>query len=81
LINVLEKGKAQRLPFSADLFDYGTNQAPKGLSPDTGFAGFRLLYPVLQDGAYEEFVVFLGASYFRAQALSANYVYKCGRTR
>ncbi len=66
-INVLEEGKAQRLPFSVDLFDYGKNRVPKGLSPDTGFAGFRLLYPVLQDGVYEEFVAFLGASYFRAQ--------------
>jgi periplasmic glucans biosynthesis protein len=69
LINVLEKGKAQRLPFSVDLFDYGKSQVPKDLSPDTGFAGFRLLYPVLQDGVYDEFVAFLGASYFRAQGL------------
>ena len=69
-INVLEEGKAQRVPFSTDLFDYGENRVPKGLSPDTGFAGFRLLYPVLQDGVYEEFVAFLGASYFRAQGLS-----------
>ncbi|MDQ3776426.1 MAG: glucan biosynthesis protein [Pseudomonadota bacterium] len=68
-INVLEEGKAQRVPFSTDLFDYGENRVPKGLSPDTGFAGFRLLYPVLQDGVYEEFVAFLGASYFRAQGL------------
>ncbi|MGH8591984.1 MAG: glucan biosynthesis protein, partial [Gammaproteobacteria bacterium] len=66
-INVLEEGKAQRVPFSVDLFDYGKNRVPKGLPPDTGFAGFRLLYPVLQDGIYEEFVAFLGASYFRAQ--------------
>jgi glucans biosynthesis protein len=69
LINILEKGKAQRLPFSVDLFDYGKSQVPKDLSPDTGFAGFRLLYPVLQDGVYDEFVAFLGASYFRAQGL------------
>ncbi len=69
-INVVEEGKVQRVPFSTDLFDYGENRAPKGLSPDTGFAGFRLLYPVLRDGVYEEFVAFLGASYFRAQGLS-----------
>jgi glucan biosynthesis protein len=43
-------------------------RVPKGLSPDTGFAGFRLWYPVLKDGVYEEFVAFLGASYFRAKA-------------
>jgi glucan biosynthesis protein len=41
----------------------------EGLSPDTGFAGFRPWYPVLQDGVYEEFVAYLGASYFRAQGL------------
>jgi glucan biosynthesis protein len=44
-------------------------RVPKGLSPDTGFAGFRPWYPVLQDGVYEEFVAYLGASYFRAQGL------------
>ena len=69
-INVVEEGKAQRVPFSTDLFDYGENRVPKSLSPDTGFGGFRLWYPVLQDGVYEEFVAFLGASYFRAQGLS-----------
>jgi hypothetical protein len=42
-------------------------RVPKGLSPDTGFAGFRLWYPVLKDGVYEEFVAFLGASYLRGQ--------------
>jgi glucan biosynthesis protein len=33
LINVLEKGKAQRLPFSVDLFDYGENRFRRASRP------------------------------------------------
>ena len=42
-------------------------RVPKGLSSDTGFAGFRLWYPVLQDGVYGEFVAFLGRELFQGQ--------------
>jgi glucans biosynthesis protein len=33
LINVLEKGKAQRLPFSVDLFDHGENRFRRASRP------------------------------------------------
>ena len=57
-------GQATPVPYSPDLFDYAD---PSVRVPDTlGFAGFRVHAPINEPGAFDEFVVFLGASYFRA---------------
>jgi glucans biosynthesis protein len=65
-INVVENGEVKPVAYSNDYFDYGHNKVPADLPADLGFAGFRLLYPLHQDGRYDEVAVFLGASYFRA---------------
>ena len=59
-------GKAERVPYSPDQFDYP--DASLRVTDDLGFAGFRVHTPLNSPGAYEEFCVFLGASYFRAVA-------------
>ncbi|GED21650.1 glucan biosynthesis protein [Halomonas halmophila] len=60
-------GESRPLPFDASRFRYDgevTHLADKNFS-DLGHAGFRLHYP-LNSGEYrDEFMVFLGASYFR----------------
>jgi glucans biosynthesis protein len=48
--------------------DYFTSRKLDGavLAPDAGFAGFRIHAPLNDPAWYDEFAVFLGASYFRA---------------
>lgn len=73
-LNVVSDGKAERLPFSADFFEYGDlefAEKVKALSMD--FAGFRAHFPLNTPEYKDEFVVFLGASYFRAVAKDAQY--------
>ena len=59
-IHEVSPGGIRRVPFSPDLFTYGTNRLQ--LPPDLDFAGFRIVQP--QEG-FGEVAVFLGASYFR----------------
>ena len=59
-------GQPKDIPFSKDLFDYGTLKVPAGVKYPDGFAGFRLIAPDALTGKRFEFLVFMGASYFRA---------------
>ena len=56
-----------RLPFDSAMFKYdGIAQALAGLTDEkSGFAGFRVHYPIKNNEYKDEFAVFLGASYFR----------------
>jgi glucans biosynthesis protein len=59
-------GRATAVPYSPDLFDYDN---PKLKVPgDLGFSGLRILNPINRPDVFDEFCVFLGASYFRAVA-------------
>ena len=63
-INEVRDGEAAAVPYAPDLFDYAD---PSVRVPDAlGFAGFRVHAAINQPGAFDEFLVFLGASYFRA---------------
>jgi glucans biosynthesis protein len=59
-------GQPKDVPFTKDLFDYGELKVPNGTKYPDGFAGFRLLAPDSLTGKRFEFLVFMGASYFRA---------------
>lgn len=59
-------GQPKDVPFTKDLFDYGNVKVPDGAKYPDGFAGFRLLAPESLLGRRFEFMVFMGASYFRA---------------
>ncbi len=72
-VSIVENGRASRIPFSPTLFAYGDQVPALGDLDGVGFAGFRGRYPINAPGAYQEFVIFLGASYFRA--LARNQVY------
>jgi periplasmic glucans biosynthesis protein len=66
-INILEAdGVSIPLEFSKAFFDYEEIGFTKEVPDDLGFAGFRLHYPLNRDDYHDEFLVFLGASYFRA---------------
>ena len=60
----LQDGKARRIPYSPDLFTYGSSGVKgRDLPTDLGFAGFRLRYHTDWN---RDLAAFLGASYFRA---------------
>ncbi len=67
-IAVVENGSARVIPFERDRFTFGP------LTPDLpdpgarGYSGFRLHTPINRPDYADEFVVFHGATYFRAVA-------------
>lgn len=63
----VSNGRAQLIPYSPSLFDFGKTKPPPENS-NIGFAGFRLHAPINRPDYYDEVGVFLGASYFRAIA-------------
>lgn len=73
------RGPARPIPYETRLFDLGRRLAGQSFAPDLGFAGFRLHYafpdmPAWRPkGFQEEFLVFLGASYFRLRAAHQEY--------
>jgi glucans biosynthesis protein len=72
-INVVESDEIRPIPFSRDLFHYGMNEFKEKVPEDLGFAGFRLHYPINTSKYFDEVVVFLGASYFRAVASNEHF--------
>jgi glucans biosynthesis protein len=65
-IYTLNSDGAQEYPYQATNFNFGKNTFPTDFPPDTGYAGFRIHYPLNSDKYLDEAAVFLGASYFRA---------------
>lgn len=55
----------QPIRFTSDFFDYGQLRIAKQIPADTGYAGFRVLFPVNSPDKMDEIGSFLGASYFR----------------
>lgn len=66
-INEFTETHVQEIRFSSDFYDYGGVEPPSGrLARRLGYVGFRVRYPINNADVYDEFAVFLGASYFRA---------------
>lgn len=62
----IDGGQPSFIPFNRDLFNYGELKLPEAATYPTGYSGMRLLAPdTLLDKRFE-FMVFQGASYFRA---------------
>jgi glucans biosynthesis protein len=72
-INVVDGRKIREIPFSPDLFNYGMNNFGSKVPQKFGFAGFRVHYPLNRKDYYDEVIVFLGASYFRAVGKGQKY--------
>jgi len=73
VIREVVNGKVQRIPFKLDNFSFGDLKVPTDLPDNLGYAGFRLLAPLNTPPYYNEFISFLGASYFRAVGKDAVY--------
>lgn len=64
-INTIRDGIATPIPYAAAMFDYGRTKFDQKLPVNTGFAGFRLHFPVNDPRVYDEVCSFIGASYYR----------------
>ena len=63
----IKDGQPGDVHFSKDFFKYGDLVVPESVKYPDGFAGFRVIAPdSLTPGRRLEFLVFMGASYFRA---------------
>ncbi|MDB6017396.1 MAG: glucan biosynthesis protein [Pedosphaera sp.] len=64
-INEFSYTYVQPVRFVQEFFDYGKLHIKKQIPANTGYAGFRVLYPLNQTDKQDELGAFLGASYFR----------------
>jgi len=65
-INLIEAGQVRAYPFTAGLFSSQTRLIAQKAAAIDGFAGFKVLYAINKTERLDEFLSFLGASYFRA---------------
>lgn len=65
-INVVDAEGVHPVGFSPSQFDYGESAFASRVPQDLGYAGFRLHYPIKKRDYFDEVIVFVGASYFRA---------------
>lgn len=73
-INIVDDGKAEKLAFSPDMFEYGdTALADRVRETPLDFSGFRLHFPIKRGDYKDEIAVFLGATYFRAVTSHSQY--------
>ena len=72
-IHEVKDGTETPLEFETALFDYGKNKIPAGTPPPPGYAGWRARTHLNSPKYMDEFLVFLGASYFRAIPKGAPY--------
>lgn len=72
-INVVDSRGTREIPFNPDEFDYGHNKINTKDLEKLGFAGFRVHFPLNRPDYKDEFLVFQGASYFRALGKKQRY--------
>lgn len=65
-VNLVDNKGVHPLTFSPSQFDYGKNDFASKVPQDLGYAGFRIHAPFKTPKYFDEVIVFLGASYFRA---------------
>ncbi len=66
-------GDQTLMKFDQKLFDYGKQKIPAGTAPPQGYAGWRARTHLNSAEYMDEFLVFMGASYFRAIPKDAPY--------
>jgi periplasmic glucans biosynthesis protein len=71
-LHLVNDGKARELAYDPSLFNF-EGLTPPGPDFKDGYSGFRLHTPMNSPLVYDEYVVFQGASYFRAVGKNQNY--------
>jgi glucans biosynthesis protein len=64
-INTIRDGIPTPLPYKPSDFDFGKTKLEKPLPVNLGFAGFKIKFPLNDPKKFDEFISFVGASYFR----------------
>ena len=64
----VDAGRATRIPYSADAFEFNPPAKQPATPAQSDFAGFRALSQIDKPGVFRDFLSFLGASNFRAIA-------------
>ena len=72
-VNLVVGGMARRVLFTNKVFDYGKDVPAVEGDEDLGYSGFRVRAPINRPDYLDEFLVFQGASYFRAVARDQAY--------
>ncbi|MDP3858513.1 MAG: glucan biosynthesis protein G [Stagnimonas sp.] len=72
-ISMVSGGVARPLAFDPSYFDYGRNQLDPSRLRGVGYAGFRIHHALNRPDYKDEFLVFQGASYFRALGAQQRY--------
>lgn len=72
-INVVENGLSHAVGIDTDSFETPSPEIAAELARIGQFAGFRLHHPINREDYRDEFIVFQGASYFRAVSKGQNY--------
>jgi len=73
-INEFTDTHEQEVRFNTGFFNYGRNgDLARRLPTSMGYAGFRVRYPLNRSEVFDEVIVFLGASYFRAVGRGQSY--------
>jgi periplasmic glucans biosynthesis protein len=65
VINTLRDGIPTPIPYQAGEFNFGSTKFNKPLPVNLGFAGFKIWTPLNDPKKYDEFISFIGSSYFR----------------
>ncbi len=64
----VEAGRAIRIPYSVDAFEFNPPAKQPATPAQSDFAGFRALCQIDRTGVFRDFLSFLGATNFRAAA-------------
>lgn len=72
-IHLIEDGTPRRLNFDKAWFSYPNSEVEKLIPADLGFAGFKLTFPFNTPDVRNQFLVFAGASYYRAVGQDNNF--------
>jgi glucans biosynthesis protein len=72
-VNEFTPTHTQPIRFVQDFFDYGKLNIADQIPTKTGYAGFRVLYPLNKSEQLDELGAFLGASYFRLLGKNLRY--------
>lgn len=72
-LNIVEGEQSEPLAFDKSQFDYPNAELEKLIPADLGYAGFRLTFPFADPQVANQFLVFAGASYYRAVGRHNNF--------
>lgn len=72
-VNVIEDDVSKTLGFDKSKFTYPNAHLEKLIPADLGYAGFKLTFPLTGPNVQNQFLVFSGASYYRAVGRDNNF--------